>query len=150
MNFKRHTEYGAFAKNMITGSTELLFTTEISELLCKNRALEKIREKNAAGMRYDESTLVIRYKNVIVCRGGWEDKNPDSQFASNILTLRNDHNMTRKEISEAIGISTQTVKQYEEGERTPGTENLKKLANVFNCHPMDLLIRPEDTRKGNE
>ena len=145
--FRRHTEYGAFAQNMLTGSMDLLFTTEISELLCKNRALEKIREKNAAGMNYDESTLVIRYKNVVVCRSGWGCENPEYQFSCNLLKMRMDLDMTRKDLSDLVGISTKTIKQYEEGERTPGPENLKKIAQALNGSPWDLLMTPETGMK---
>ena len=36
-------EYGAFAKNNITGKEDLLFRTTCSELLCRNRAAEEIQ-----------------------------------------------------------------------------------------------------------
>ncbi|MCD2345795.1 helix-turn-helix domain-containing protein [Clostridium guangxiense] len=40
--------------------------------------------------------------------------------------------MTLKKLSDLTGLAVITISKYESGERTPGRENLKKIADALN------------------
>ena len=46
--------------------------------------------------------------------------------------------LTQKELGHLIDVSQQMVAQYENGERNPKIETLKKMANALNCTIADL------------
>ena len=53
-------------------------------------------------------------------------------FGERIKKLRNDKNLTQKELSEKIGISSNTIASYERQDKTPSLDNAAKFANYFN------------------
>lgn len=52
---------------------------------------------------------------------------------------RKQKKLTQIELAEKIGVSTRTISQYEENNRFPRKETLKKLADFFEC-TIDELI----------
>lgn len=52
---------------------------------------------------------------------------------------RKQKKLTQVELAEKIGVSTRTISQYEENNRFPRKETLKKLADFFEC-TIDELI----------
>lgn len=66
-------EYGGFVFNDNTDEYELLFVTQFSELLAKNRALEKAIELNRMGENYNEEDYFVKFRYVEVLTGEWEE-----------------------------------------------------------------------------
>lgn len=63
-------EYGGFVMNNETSNYDLLFTTFISELLCRNRALERAKQENETNQgRYDLNDILIKTRKVVTY--GW-------------------------------------------------------------------------------
>lgn len=60
-------------------------------------------------------------------------------FAKNIKLERTLKNLTQKDIAEKLNIKTQSYQAYEAGLTTPTTENLIKLALLFNVSLDDLF-----------
>lgn len=56
-----------------------------------------------------------------------------------IKKLRKEQNMTQKELSEKVGISTSNITKYEIGQLEPNLEIITKLSKVFNV-PVSALI----------
>lgn len=59
-----------------------------------------------------------------------------------IKKLRKEQNMTQKELSEKVGISTSNITKYEIGQLEPNLDIITKLSKVFNV-PISKLI-PND------
>ena len=62
-------QYRALYFNKETGQQEVLFTTTISELLCKNRAKEKILERGEA---FFQERIMIESRKVVTMAGDWK------------------------------------------------------------------------------
>lgn len=56
-----------------------------------------------------------------------------------LKTLRTKYGLSQKQVAERIDISTSIVSAYETGERTPSTEILLALSNLYNCSTDYLL-----------
>lgn len=52
-------------------------------------------------------------------------------FAERLKELRKEENMTLKQVSDAIGVSINTVSRWEREERLPNIENIVALAKLF-------------------
>lgn len=79
MRKETYTEYGAFAVNTISGFEELIFRTEISERLCRDRAEEIIGRKNTfLEMSYDPGSLKILYRKVETKQYDWSETEPEA------------------------------------------------------------------------
>lgn len=61
------------------------------------------------------------------------------KFNERLRQLRQNSSLMQKEIAESIGISTITLRQYEQGTREPSIEKLMKLAIIFDVSLDDLL-----------
>ena len=61
------------------------------------------------------------------------------KFNERLRELRQQSPLMQKEIAESLGISTITLRQYEQGTREPNIERLLKLAILFNV-PLDDLL----------
>ncbi|MCI8535514.1 MAG: helix-turn-helix transcriptional regulator [Hungatella sp.] len=61
------------------------------------------------------------------------------KFNERLRQLRQNSSLMQKEIAESIGISTITLRQYEQGTREPNIEKLMKLAIIFDVSLDDLL-----------
>ena len=55
------------------------------------------------------------------------------------LSKRNAINVTQDYVAEKLGVNRSTVSKWETGEFLPSTENLIKLAALYNCTIDELL-----------
>jgi len=62
-------------------------------------------------------------------------------FPKKLAELRNEFNMTQKELASKLGVSRGTIGMYEIGQRDPDTETLIKIAELFNVSVDYLLGR---------
>lgn len=53
--------------------------------------------------------------------------------------LRQNHNVTQKQIAEHIGVTSVSVQRFEYGDRRPSLENIIKLCQFFNVSADYLL-----------
>ena len=83
----------------------------------------------------NESILIIsiHFESVKRFLGGY------MKFNERLRQLRQNSSLMQKEIAESIGISTITLRQYEQGTREPNIEKLMKLAIIFDVSLDDLL-----------
>lgn len=61
------------------------------------------------------------------------------KFNERLRELRQQSPLMQKEIAERLGISTVTLRQYEQGTREPNIEKILKLALLFDVSLDDLL-----------
>lgn len=64
-----------------------------------------------------------------------------------IALLRKSRKMSQKELGTAIGVAQNTVCNWENGNREPDNEALKKMAVFFDCSIDYLLGREENQEK---
>ena len=62
----------------------------------------------------------------------------DSAFARKLRGLRSEHDMSQEELAEAVGASTATITNWENGETMPTLKTAIKLADLFGVS-IDLL-----------
>lgn len=69
----------------------------------------------------------------------------------NLITLRQNANITQKELAQKIGISKANIGFYELGRTQPSLETLIKLADFFGCsvdyllgHQVNDITRPKE------
>lgn len=67
-------------------------------------------------------------------------------IAEAIKLFRSNLQITQTELSEKLGVASNTVSQWEQGERTPRTSMLPKLAETLGCSIQDLF--DEKSQKG--
>jgi len=60
-------------------------------------------------------------------------------FSKNLKYYRLKNNMSMKELAYSIGVTPMTISYYESGERKPGMETIKALAEVLNVTVTDFL-----------
>ena len=61
-----------------------------------------------------------------------------------LRTLRKQYGFSQREAASRLGISTSVISAYENGERTPSTENLLALSYLYKCSTDYLLGRETD------
>lgn len=61
------------------------------------------------------------------------------KFHERLRELRKQSTYTQKELAEKLGISTITIRQYEQGTREPNIERILRLALIFNVSTDELL-----------
>ena len=61
------------------------------------------------------------------------------RFNERLRELRTQSPLKQKEIADYLGISTITIRQYEQGTREPNIEKILKLAVIFNVSLDDLM-----------
>lgn len=61
--------------------------------------------------------------------------------------LRNSYRLSQRQVSEKIGVSPSIISGYETGERTPSTEILLALSNLYNCST-DYLLGKQQSSPG--
>ena len=61
--------------------------------------------------------------------------------------LRKAEGFTQKEVSEKTGISLNTMKQYECGNRQPGLHNMMKLVEFYRLKLSDFEYEPDGRHK---
>ena len=64
-----------------------------------------------------------------------------------LRTLRKQYGFSQREAASRLGISTSVISAYENGERTPSTENLLALSYLYKCGTDYLLGRESDPPK---
>ena len=60
-------------------------------------------------------------------------------YYKRIRDLREDKDLTQKQLAEKLEVSPSIVSGYETGDRTPSLENLLALAKLYNCSTDYLL-----------
>ncbi|MGN0409278.1 MAG: helix-turn-helix domain-containing protein [Candidatus Fimousia sp.] len=61
-----------------------------------------------------------------------------------LVQLQTEHKLLKKDIAEAVGISTMAYYRYESGKRLPDVAILTKLADFYNISTDYLLGRSDD------
>lgn len=61
------------------------------------------------------------------------------RFNERLRELRTQSPLKQKEIADYLGVSTITIRQYEQGTREPNIEKILKLAVMFNVSLDDLM-----------
>jgi transcriptional regulator with XRE-family HTH domain len=69
-----------------------------------------------------------------------------SEFSKKIKMLREDEGISQAELAEIIGTSKSSINMYERGEREPGLDTVKALADHFGVSA-DYLLGKEDKTK---
>lgn len=67
----------------------------------------------------------------------------DEQFGTSLKTLRNARGWTAKQLAEALGVSDDTIRKWERGDRSPDLHLLLRIRALFNC-TLDRLITGSD------
>ena len=67
-------------------------------------------------------------------------------FGSKIIQLRDEQELSRKELSEKLGIAYQTLSKYETDSRFPDKETLMVIADNFDVS-VDYLLGRTSSRK---
>lgn len=70
-----------------------------------------------------------------------------SNFNNQLKTLRQETGLSQQELANKIGISKSSINMYERGEREPGIETLKRMADFFNVDIDYLLGKSQVKRK---
>lgn len=60
-------------------------------------------------------------------------------FSECLIHLRHSHNLTQKEVSDALELVYSNYNRYERGVRTPDNETIVRFANFFKVSPMYML-----------
>ena len=60
-------------------------------------------------------------------------------FTNTLKKLRNDHNMTQKDLADRLGLVKSTVAHYESGDKFPSYDSLIKIATLYNVSTDYLL-----------
>ncbi len=61
------------------------------------------------------------------------------KLGEKIRFLRNDQDMTQKELAKLLSISASTIGMYEQGRRIPDIDTISKLSRIFNVSSDYLL-----------
>ena len=56
-----------------------------------------------------------------------------------LIKKRKERKLTQKQLAEIVGVKQHTVCGWENGNRQPNFEKLKKLSKIFKCNIDDLL-----------
>ena len=56
-----------------------------------------------------------------------------------IRDIRQEQNLTQKDIAEKLKVTPNAVSQWENGVRNPSLENVKRLAKILHCTTDDIL-----------
>lgn len=63
-----------------------------------------------------------------------------NNFSNNLKYLRAKHNLNQNDLAYKIGVSRQTISNYENGSRYPDFVVLVKIAEFFNCSIDELVF----------
>ena len=69
-----------------------------------------------------------------------------------IFTLRNEKNMTQKQLADTLNLSNKTISKWERGLGCPDVSLLPELSNIFNVNIEDILsgdLETSETQGGN-
>ena len=65
----------------------------------------------------------------------------EKTFQTKLSKLRQDYNLSQKQLAEQIGVSQASINYWEKGQRTPSIDAAQKLANFFKI-PISELLEP--------
>ncbi len=65
------------------------------------------------------------------------------KFNERLRQLRKQSSLMQKDIAQTLGVSTVTLRQYEQGTREPNIEKLLQLSVIFNVS-LDYLLCRDD------
>lgn len=65
-------------------------------------------------------------------------------FRSRLKYLRTRHKLTQEQLGQKINVTKVSISGYESGNRTPDTETLQKIADIFEVSVDYLLGRTDD------
>lgn len=65
----------------------------------------------------------------------------EKTFQTKLLKLRQNCNLSQKQLAEQIGVSQASINYWEKGQRTPSIDAVQKLANFFKI-PISELLEP--------
>ncbi len=68
-------------------------------------------------------------------------------LSEKLRDLRNDSNLSQRDVAKKLNVSPSIISGYETGERTPSAENLLALANLYRCSTDYLLGKEKNTFK---
>lgn len=66
-------------------------------------------------------------------------------FQLRLKELREEFNLSQKELAQKLNVSTGAIGMWETGERTPTIEGLKKIAEFFNVS-LDYVVGKTDNK----
>jgi transcriptional regulator with XRE-family HTH domain len=71
------------------------------------------------------------------------------QIGLRLLSARRRAGLSRAKLAEALGSSSETIAQYERGQRMPTVERVLAIAAALKCEPGELLdgVSPTTERK---
>lgn len=72
------------------------------------------------------------------------------KIGERIKLYREDRNMSQKEFAEKIGVSNSRVSNWEQGINRPDVDLLKKICEILNVSPSELLDVHLDTEELTE
>lgn len=64
------------------------------------------------------------------------------EVENRIKEVRKEKNLTQSQLANAVGVSQGAIQFWENGEREPSLKILKKISEILNCEPWELL--PQD------
>lgn len=67
-----------------------------------------------------------------------------SEIGSKVKQLRENANLTQKQIAEYLSVDQSLVSKFEKGERSISSDMLSQLATLF-CCPISSILTDEDT-----
>lgn len=65
-------------------------------------------------------------------------------FATNLIYLRGERNLTQQQLGDAVGVSPSQISRYEAGQAMPRKTVMRKLADALGV-PLEKLAKPEMT-----
>ena len=66
-------------------------------------------------------------------------------ISERLKSLREDKDLSQKELAKALGVSPSTIGMYESGKRTPDSEMLTRICDFFNI-TVDYLLGRTNTK----
>lgn len=67
------------------------------------------------------------------------------EFSERLKTLRENKDMSQKDLANKLKVSASAISMYERGERTPDIDIIKKICTIFNVDS-DYLIGRKDNK----
>lgn len=71
-----------------------------------------------------------------------------SKLAQDLKTIRQNANLTQKELSELSGVSYSSITKYETDKRQPKKEQIKRILDVLGFDIPEELLTPENLESG--
>ena len=68
-----------------------------------------------------------------------QERYSGDKLGNNVQKIRKQKRMTQKELAEAIGINLQNMSKIERGVSSPAFDNFKKIMEVLNVSPNELM-----------